>query len=53
MSLRKEHETSGDPTYPSGHVQNGLWRVTLHSALGAHTFGLAQGLIHFLDWHAV
>ena len=39
--------------YPSGHVQTALCLTTLQFALGAHTFGAAQGLIHFLAWHAV
>jgi hypothetical protein len=38
---------------PSGHVQTALCLVTKQFALGAQTFGLAQGLMHFLASHAV
>ena len=39
--------------YPSGHVHTALCLVTLQIAFAAHTFGAAQGLMHFLASHAV
>lgn len=51
--LRSEHETSGLPIYPSGHVHTALCLTTLQKALGAQTFPRAHGFMHFLDWQAV
>ena len=53
VNLRLEHDNLGEPTNPSGQVHIGSCFVTLQFAFGAHTFGFAQGLIHFLDSHAV
>ena len=53
VDLRLEQDNCGEPTNPSGHVHIGSCFVTLQFAFGAHTFGFAQGLIHFLDSHAV
>ena len=53
IDLRNEQDISGEPIYPSGQVHTARCLVTLHIAFGAQTLGAAQGLMHFLDWHAV
>jgi hypothetical protein len=50
--LRLLQSVLGDPTYPSGQVQTGLWFTTLQLALGAQRSCEAQGFKHFLFWHA-
>ena len=53
LYLRREQEISGEPMYPSGQAQIALCLVTVQIAFGAQTLSSAQGLIHFLFWHAV
>ena len=51
--LRGLHSTVGEPTNPSGHAQIGRWLVTVQVAKGAQAWLSAQGLRHFLFWHAL
>ena len=50
--LRNSQLVSGEPMYPSGHVQTGSWFTTRQFALGAHGLSYAQGFMHNLFLHA-
>ena len=52
-NLRNEQDISGEPMYPSGQVHTAWCLITMQLAFGAQTLDAAQGLMHFLDWHAV
>ena len=51
--LRNEQDISGEPMYPSGQVHTAWCLITMQLAFGAQTLDAAQGLMHFLDSHAV
>ena len=53
FNLRNEHDISGEPMYPSGQVHTAWCLITMQLAFGAQTLDAAQGLMHFLDSHAV